>query len=338
MTSAPHLQKGVVLVTGGSGFVGKAVVRSLLSGGYQPRILARKPTGLGAADPVQVVIGDIDDLSSLEGAVRGCQAVIHCAADYRLALVPCDAAAMIRTNLGGTLNLLLAARRAGVGRVVHCSTVGTLAFDKSGVPCTELDRETDASKLAGPYKRSKWAAEQLALGWSEPQVVIVQPSTPVGSGDLRPTPTGATIRDFLRGRIPAVIDTGLNLVDVEAVGAGHVLALERGVPGRSYILGDQNLTLEELLGRIASLAGVAPPRWRVPLGAAYLAAVASEAAARLLRRPPAISLTSVRMASHPMWVDSRRARTELDWSPGNLARALSEAVAEFSGSSHPVVG
>jgi len=334
VNTGQHFGKGTVLVTGGSGFVGKAVVRSLLASGYRPRILARDPARVSAAAPVEVAPGDINDGDSLESATRGCHAVIHCAADYRLALVSGDASGMIRTNVGGTLNVLSAARRVGVRRVVHCSTVGTLAFDRAGKLCTEVDMAVDAAKLAGPYKRSKWAAEQLALGWREPEVVVVQPSTPVGAGDLRPTPTGATIRDFLQGKIPAVIETGLNVVDVEAVGAGHVLALERGTPGRSYILGDQNVTLEQLLRRIAALAGVVPPHWRIPLGAAYLAAIAAEMGGRLTRRPPAISLTSVRMAAHPMWVDSTRARRELGWSPGNLDRALRDAVSEFSHSAN----
>ncbi len=325
-----------VLVTGGTGFVGAAVVRALLERGHQVRTLARDPGRADRSLPVECVPADVNDRDAMASAAAGCGAVIHCAADYRLAVMAKDVAPMICTNVGGTLNVLLAARAAGVTRVVHCSTVGTLAFDRTGRVCSEEDRAPGADRLAGTYKRSKWAAEQLALGWDEPEVVVVQPSTPVGTGDWRPTPTGATIRDFLRGRIPAAIATGLNLVDVEAVGRGHVLALERGQAGRSYILGDRNLTLVALLEAVAAEAGVSPPRWKLPLGAAFVAAAASEAAARLRRRAPAIPMTSVRMAAHPMWVDSSRAIRELGWSPGDLGRALRDSVRDLGG--RPVGG
>ena len=317
-----------VLVTGGTGFVGGAVVRALAESGHEVRVLARDP-GRALPLPAAVLPGDINHAATLVEAALGCEAIIHCAADYRLALRAADVSSMVATNVGGTRNVLLAARRAGVRRVVHCSTVGTLAFERGGRVLSEADLARDPAALAGPYKRSKWVAERLAVGWRDPEVVVVQPSTPVGSGDVRPTPTGATIRDFLAGRIPAVVATGLNLVDVEAVGRGHVLALERGVPGRSYILGDSNLTMAQLLSEVAARAGVRAPRWRIPLAAAYVAAGASEAAALVVGRPPQIPLTSVRMAAHPMWVDSSRARKELAWSPGDLDRALRDAVAEL---------
>jgi dihydroflavonol-4-reductase len=316
-------------VTGATGFVGAAVVRALLERGHEVRAMVRDQSRLERSLSVQPVLADLSDRDSLGRAARGCQGVVHCAADYRLALRPRDVAAMIRTNVGGTSNLLWASRVEGVERVVHCSTVGTLAFDRGGRVCTEEDRASSPARLAGPYKRSKWAAEQIALGWRDPEVVVVQPSTPVGGGDRRPTPTGQTIRDFLQGRIPAVVETGLNLVDVEAVGRGHVAALERGAAGRSYILGDRNLTLAQFLALVAGAAGVPPPRWRLPLAAAYMAAAASELGARWRREAPAISMTSVRMAAHPMWVDSARARAELGWDPGDLSRALDEAVREL---------
>ena len=331
-TGGPGATPSLVLVTGGSGFVGGAVVRALLARGYPVRLLLRRPVAVAPRPGVERVAGDVTDGASLERAMRGCAAAIHCAADYRLSLRPTEVDRMIMVNVGGTLNVLEAARAAGVGRVVHCSTVGTLSFDRRGRVCAEADRAFSSASLAGPYKRSKWAAERLALNFAggDPEVVVVLPSTPVGRGDSRPTPTGATIRDFLAGRIPAVIQTGLNLVDVEAVGLGHVLALERGQPGRSYILGDRNLTLSQLLGEVARQAGRRPPAWRMPLLAAYGAAVTSEAVGRWRRRPPTIPLTSVRMAAHPMYVDSSRAQQELGWSPGDLGRALREAVAELA--------
>jgi dihydroflavonol-4-reductase len=323
--------RGPVLLTGASGFVGAAVMRQLLRAGYEVRALVRHPREFQPPAGVTPCPGDITELASVVAAARGCEFVIHCAADYRLSLLPSDASRMIAVNVGGAANVLAAARLAGAHRVLHCSTVGTLRFLRSGRVCTELDAAPSPATLAGPYKRSKWAAERLVLGQAPKglEVVVVQPSTPVGSGDRRPTPTGQTIRDFLQGRIPAVVDTGLNLVAVEAVARGHVLALERGVAGQCYILGDRNLTLRQLLTQVAEIAGVAPPRWRVPLGLAFAAAISSEAQGRLRGRPASISLTSVRMAAHPMYVDSGRARRELGWEVGDLDLALLQAVREL---------
>jgi dihydroflavonol-4-reductase len=323
--------RGPVLLTGASGFVGAAVMRALISAGYEVRALVRSTGSFQPLPGVTTCPGDITDLASTVAAASGCDSVIHCAADYRLSLRPGDAASMIAVNVGGTANVLRAAQAAGAKRLVHCSTVGTLAFQRAGKVCTEDDRAPSPAALAGPYKRSKWAAERLVLGPFSAglEVVVVQPSTPVGSGDRRPTPTGQTIRDFLMGRIPAVVATGLNLVAVEAVARGHVLALERGRLGRSYILGDRNLTLRQVLSQVAEIAGVPPPRWRVPLGLAMAAAFSSEAWGRLQDRPPAISLTSVRMAAHPMYVDSTRAREELGWDVGDLDAALRAAVSEL---------
>lgn len=322
---------GRVLVTGATGFVGAAVARALRDSGYPIRLLVRDPTRLPQdLSNLELAEGDLESRAHLGPAVRGCWGVVHCAADYRLALARGEATGMIRTNVGGTRNLLDAARESGVERMVHCSTVGTLHFTRSGRVCSEVDRATSAHLLPGPYKRSKWAAERLAMAFTgPPEVVVVQPSTPVGPGDRRPTPTGAIIRDFLAGRIPAVVDTGLNLVDVGAVARGHVLALERGIAGRSYILGDRNWTLAHLLAEIASRAGRRPPSWRTPLALAYTAATASELLGRLRHRPPAIPLTSVRMAAHPMWVSSARARRELGWAPGDIGHALDAAVREL---------
>ncbi|MGA2872873.1 MAG: NAD-dependent epimerase/dehydratase family protein [Candidatus Dormibacteria bacterium] len=322
---------GPVLLTGASGFVGAAVMRALVAAGYPVRALVRRPPLFRPAGRVETRQGDVTDFASVLAAARGCRWAIHCAADYRLALGPGDASRMIAVNVGGTANLLRACAEAGVRRLVHCSTVGTLDFQRTGRVCTELDVATSSVHLPGPYKRTKWAAERLVLEAHCPglEVVVVQPSTPVGGGDQRPTPTGATIRDFLGGRIPAVVDTGLNWVDVEAVGRGHLLALERGLAGRSYILGDRNLSLAQMLGRIAQIAGVEPPRWRVPLALAFAVAGASEAAGRLRREPAGISMTSVRMAAHPMYVDARRARDELGWDPGDLELALRRAVSEL---------
>ncbi|HVC39390.1 MAG TPA: NAD-dependent epimerase/dehydratase family protein [Candidatus Dormibacteraeota bacterium] len=322
---------GLVLLTGATGFVGGAVMEQLVEAGYSVRALARRPETFHPGPEVATWPGDILDLDTVVAAARGCDAVIHCAADYRLALRPGEISRMIAVNVGGTGNVLEAATRVGIRRMVHCSTVGTLAFERSGRVCSEVDMARSPGLLPGPYKRSKWAAERLALRPREggPEVVAVLPSTPVGAGDRRPTPTGQTIRDFLRGRIPAVVDTGLNLVAVEAVARGHLLALERGVPGRAYILGDANLSLREFLGRVAAIAGRPPPRWRVPVAVGLAAAVVSEGVGRVRRRAPVISLTSARMAAHPMYVSSARAWSELGWRPEGLESALRQAVLEL---------
>ncbi len=322
---------GPVLLTGATGFVGRAVLRALSQRGYPVRALARDPGRLPAAPGLTVVGGGLLDPSAVLAAARGCAAAIHCAADYRLALRPVEIEAMIATNVGGTVAVLAAARQAGLRRVVHCSTVGVLAFTAAGRVCDESDVAQDPGRLAGPYKRSKWAAERLALAAAGPdlEVVVVNPSTPVGAGDMRPTPTGQVIADFLGGRIPATVATGLNVVDVEAVGRGHVDALERGVSGRSYILGGRNCTLAQLLGWAAAAAGRRPPRWRLPYAAALAAAGASEAWARWRDRPPAIALTAVRMARHPMYVTAARARSELGWDPGDVEAAVTAAVRWF---------
>ncbi len=323
--------RGRVLLTGATGFVGGAVLRALEADGYPVRALVRRPGALPPHPHLEEAVGDVTDPAAVRAAALGCGFAIHCAADYRLALGPGERQGMAVANVGGTANVLRACAEGGVGRLVHCSTVGTLAFQRAGRVCTEADLAPSPALLAGPYKRTKWAAQRLVEEWrgGPPEVVVVQPSTPVGAGDRRPTPTGAMIRDFLRGRIPAVVDTGLNLVDVEAVGRGHVLALERGRPGRRYILGDRNLALRALLAWIGELGGRRPPRWRIPLGVALAASLLSEAEARLRARAPAIPLTSVRMAAHPMYVDASRARSELGWDPGDLGQALARAVSEL---------
>ncbi len=321
-----------VLVTGASGFVGRWAAAALGVAGYQPRLLmrstARVPPQLAG---MEVATGDLTAPVTLPPALEGCWGVVHCAADYRLALGPGDMRRMLEVNVGGTATLLQWAARAGVTRFVHCSTVGTLHFSRAGEVRSELDLARDASDLPGAYKRSKWAAQKLAEGFSgKMQVMVVQPSTPVGAGDSRPTPTGAIIRDFLAGRIPAATDTGLNLVDVRAVGTGHVLALERGEPGRSYILGDQNWTMSRLLTELARLAGRPAPRFRIPIWVGFAAAAVSEGSAVIRRRAPGIPLTAVRMAARPMYVTAERARSELGWSPGDLGEALRQAVAELA--------
>jgi dihydroflavonol-4-reductase len=318
------------LVTGGNGFVGSHVVRALLARGDRVRALVRKGASLKALEGLvcEIVTGDLCDTAAVAKAVNGCTQVYHVAADYRL-WVP-DPAPMYAANVDGTRNVLEAARRAGVERVVHTSTVGTLGLGEDGIGREDVPVSID--EMTGAYKRSKFMAEQIALEAARNglPVVIVNPSTPVGALDYKPTPTGRIIVDFLKGRMTAYLDTGLNLVDVEDVGRGHLLAAEKGRVGERYILGGLNLTLKELFARLAALSGVPAPKFEVPYGAAYAFALVAEGWARAVtKKPPRASLTEVRMASRRMFFDSSKAREELGYAPGPVDSALTSAIAFY---------
>lgn len=314
------------LVTGGNGFVGSHVVRALRARGDRVRVLARPGADLRALAGVQydLVSGDLRQAALLEDAVKGCAEVYHVAADYRL-WVP-DPAPMYATNVEGTRNLLAAARRHGVGRLVHTSTVGAL-----GVPVGGIGNENSPVSLEnmiGPYKRSKFMAEQLALAAARDgmPVVVVNPSTPIGALDYKPTPTGRIIADFLKRRMPAYMDTGLNLVNVEACARGHLLAAQRGAIGEKYILGGENLTLQQLFARLERLCGVPAPRVRLPYPVVLGYAAGADLIARITGRPPRASLTEVRMAHKRMFFDSAKAVRELGYEPGVLDDALRAAI------------
>jgi len=272
--------------------------------------------------------GDLRDATAVERAARGCGEIYHVAADYRLWVR--DPAPMYAANVEGTRNVMTAARRAKVHRVIHTSTVGAI-----GIPHGESGREdtpVTIDDMVGPYKRSKFMAEQLALEAAREglPVVIVNPSTPIGASDYKPTPTGRIIVDFLSRRMPAFMDTGLNLVDVEDAAAGHLLAAERGVIGERYILGGENLTLEEMLGRLAKLSGLKAPTIRVPYAVAWMFALGAEALARTItQRAPRASLTEVRMARKRMFFDSSKARAALGYAPRPIDDALARAVEFF---------
>jgi dihydroflavonol-4-reductase len=318
------------LVTGATGFVGSAVLRHLIRRGDAVRALVRPEADRQnlAGLPVELVPGDLRDPASLARAVRGCQAVFHVAACYALWLP--DPRTMYLINVEGTRNLLRAAEAAGVGRVVYTSTVGVLGLPPDGRPGTEETPATLAD-MVGDYKRSKFLAEaeaRAAAARGAP-VVIVNPSTPVGPRDLKPTPTGQLIVDFLNGRMPAYVDTGLNLVDVEDVAAGHLLAAERGRVGERYILGHRNMTLGEILACLGRIAGRRPPRLRLPHAAVLPLAYASEALARLTGRPPRIPLAGARMARRRMFFDPAKAVRELDLPQRPVEEALRAAVAWF---------
>lgn len=318
------------LVTGANGFVGCHVVRALVAGGTAARALVRKGADLRALEGVDCELqwGDLRDPESVEDAMRGCDVVYHVAADYRLWVL--DPAPMYATNVEGTRNVIAAARRSGVSRIVHTSTVGALGIP-SGAPGHESTPVT-LDDMVGHYKRSKFLAEHEALRAAREglPVVIVNPSTPIGAFDFKPTPTGRIIVDFLNRRMPAFMDTGLNLADVEDVAAGHLLAAECGAVGEKYILGGENLTLQELLARLAALSGLPAPKIRVPYAVAWTFALGAEALARTVtRRPPRASLTEVRMGRKRMFFDSSKARAALGYAPRPIDAALARAIGFF---------
>ncbi|HUY28311.1 MAG TPA: hopanoid-associated sugar epimerase [Candidatus Binataceae bacterium] len=317
----------LAMVTGANGFVGCHVVRALLARGDRVRAMVREGADIAALAGLEVELarGDARDRAALERAVSGCDQVYHVAADYRL-WVP-DPAAMYASNVDGTRNVIEAAHAAGVRRIVYTSTVGALGIPHGGVG-TE-DTPVTLADMPGHYKRSKFLAQQVALDAARAgaPVVIVNPSTPVGALDLKPTPTGRIIRDFLDRRMPAYMDTGLNLVDVEDCARGHLLAAERGRIGEKYILGGENLTLKEMLEHLARLSGMRAPRVRIPYAVAFGFALGAEAVARAVtHRAPRASLTEVRMARKRMFFDSSKARRELGYAPGPVDAALVRAI------------
>ncbi|HEU5320875.1 MAG TPA: hopanoid-associated sugar epimerase [Methylomirabilota bacterium] len=319
------------LVTGGTGFVGANLVRELLRAGATVRVLAR-PGGdrRALADlAVEIVEGDLRDPASLRRAATGTAALFHVAADYRLWAR--DPRELYRTNVEGTRAMLVAAVEAGVRRIVYTSTVGALGIPKDGGLGTE-DTPVSLGDMVGPYKASKFLAEQVALEFARTgaPVVVVNPSAPVGPWDVKPTPTGKMLVDFLRGRMYASLDTGLNIVHVRDVARGHLLAAERGRVGEKYILGHANLSLTEIFHVLAEVTGLRPPRFRIPYALAWLAAAGMESAARLGRGAPAVSLTAVRMARKRMYFSPGKAVRELGLPQTDPREALGEAVEWFA--------
>ena len=281
---------------------------------------------------VERVDGDLCDAASLERAVAGCETVFHVAADYRLWSK--DPQQMYRTNVDGTRSLLAAAKRAGVRRLVYTSTVGCIGFQPDGSG-DELS-PVGIAEMAGHYKRSKFLAEQEALAAAHNglDVVIVNPTAPIGDHDFKPTPTGKTILDFMRGDMPAYLDTGLNLVDVRDVAQGHLQAMEHGKSGERYILGCENLTLLQILERLAKLTGGKAPKIQIPYAVAYGAALVSTGWAELTGKEPRVPLEAVKMAAKKMWVSSDKAKRELTYQPQSVDLALQRAVEWFKGNGY----
>jgi dihydroflavonol-4-reductase len=306
------------LVTGATGFVGAAVARTLVDAGWQVRVLARAGSDRSNLQQLAVDIaeGDLNDPGSLERALSGCEGLFHVAADYRLGAR--DPGPLYRTNVDGTRNILNAARMAGVARIVYTSSVATIGIPADGTPGEE---KTPAalSNMIGHYKRSKFLAEEVAREAAREglSVVIVNPSTPVGPGDIKPTPTGQLILDAASGRMPAYVDTGLNIVHVDDVAAGHLLAFERGRAGERYILGGEDMTLQAILAEIARLVGRKPPRIRLPYAAVLPVAYLAEGLAALSGRSGRVTLEGVRMSRKRMFFSSGKAAGELGyrWRP-----------------------
>lgn len=325
---------GDVLVTGATGFVGAAVARRLIAVGKSVRFLHRAASDTRNIDglPGARAIGDLGDAASLKRAVAGCEAVYHVAADYRL-WVP-RPAEIYRINVDGSVALVRAAMEAGVRRIVYCSSVAVLGINKDGTPS---DEETPVSlaDMIGHYKRSKFLAEEAVrklVAAEQAPVVIVNPSTPVGPRDIKPTPTGRLIRDAALGKMPAYVDTGLNVVHVDDVAEGHVLAHDKGRVGERYILGGDDMSLRDILAAVCAAAGRKPPSVLLPRRALYPLAYAVEGWARLVSgKEPLFTIDGLRMAAKRMYFSSAKARRELGYAPRAGRAALEDAVAWMRG-------
>jgi dihydroflavonol-4-reductase len=320
-----------VFLTGATGFVGHHVAKALAAEGADLRLLVRKTSNLKNLEGIagETHVGDLADPESLRPALIGCNAVVHVAADYRL-WIP-DPKAMYRANVDGTRELLRAAREVGVSRFVYTSSVATMHFRTDGIVINE-DTPVSLDDMVGHYKRSKFLAEQEAIKVAQAgqQVIILNPTTPIGPNDAKPTPTGRIFVDFLNRKFPAYVDTGLNLVDVAEVAHAHVLALTTGQPGRRYILGGENLTLKQILDKMSAIAGVPSPTVEIPFAIAATYAFFEEwITGRILRKEPRATLEEVRMGRKKMFASSARAQQELGFRIVPVYTAMRTAIDWF---------
>lgn len=318
-------------VTGATGFLGSHVARVLADQGADLRLLIRSSSNLKNLEGLKAdtATGDLRDAASLEKAISGCDTVFHVAADYRLWVR--DPNEMYRSNVGGTRALLEAARKRGVGRVVYTSSVATIGFRTDGRPADE-DSPVSLTDMIGHYKRSKFMAEQIAMetGRRGLHVVTVNPTTPIGERDVKPTPTGRIVVDFLKRKFPAYVETGLNLVDVRECARGHLAALEKGRTGERYILGGEDLTLKQILDKLGQITGLPSPRIKLPYLFAFAAGVVDEAVTGLLLRgEPRATVDTVRMGKKKMFASSAKAQRELGWKTVPVDDALRRAVEWF---------
>ena len=314
------------LVTGAAGFLGSHVARQLIARGQGVRVLMRPSSNNRAISDLSLeyVTGDLRDGGSLDRAMKGVRRVFHVAADYRLwARKPQE---IYDSNVGGTKNLIAAAKSAGVEQLIYTSTVATIAVDRPELPSEAT--ESTLEEMVGHYKRSKWQAEQevLAAAKAGLPVIVAMPTTPVGPWDWKPTPTGKIILDFLNGKMPGYVETGLNFVGVEECAAGHLLVSEKGKIGERYLLGAENLTLKGFLDILAEITGLRAPAMKIPHGIALSVAYVESAFSRLIGKEPQIPVEGVKIAQHKMFVDCSRAQRELGFRPGSVKAALERAV------------
>lgn len=320
-----------IFLTGATGFLGSHVARVLAERGADLRLLVRQTSNLKNLEGLkaETATGDLRDPVSLEKAMSGCDTVFHVAADYRLWLR--DPNEMYRSNVEGTRAILEAARKNGVKNVVYTSSVATVGFTGNGQPADE-ESPVSLATMIGHYKRSKFMAEQIALeaGRSGMRVITVNPTTPVGERDIKPTPTGRIVVDFLKRKFPAYVETGLNLVDVRKCAEGHVAALEKGRAGERYILGGENLTLKQILDKLGAISGLPSPTVKLPYFVAYLAGAVDEIFnGRILGREPRATIETVRMGKKKMFASSDKAERELGWKVVSADDALQRAVEWF---------
>jgi dihydroflavonol-4-reductase len=320
-----------IFLTGATGFVGHHVAKALAAEGADLRLLVRKTSKLSNLEGIagDTHIGDLADPESLKPALEGCDAVVHVAADYRLWIR--DPQTMYRANVDGTRDLLRLAREAGVPRFVYTSSVATMHFRTDGIVINE-DTPVSLADMVGHYKRSKFLAEQEAIKAAEAgqQVIILNPTTPVGPNDSKPTPTGRIFVDFLNRKFPAYVDTGLNLVDVAEVARAHVIALTRGTPGRRYILGGENLSLKQILDKMSAITGIPSPTTKIPFAVAATYAFFEEwITGRIRGREPRATLEEVRMGRKKMFASSARAQQELDFRIVPVYPAMRAAIEWF---------
>ena len=320
-----------IFVTGATGFVGHHVARALVAQGAELRLLVRKSSNLANLEGIagDTVVGDLAEPASLASAFDGCDAVMHVAADYRL-WIP-HPQAMYRANVDGTRELLRLAREAKVRRVVYTSSVATMGFRHDGLIVNE-DTPVTLANMVGHYKRSKFLAEQEAMAAASKgqEVMILNPTTPIGSHDAKPTPTGRIFVDFLNRKFPAYVDTGLNLVDVSEVAKTHVAALEAGTPGRRYILGGENLTLKQILDKMSAITGIPSPTVKIPFAVAATYAFFEEnITGRMRKKEPRATLEEVRMGRKKMYASSARAQQELGFRVAPVYPAMRAAIEWF---------
>jgi dihydroflavonol-4-reductase len=318
-------------VTGATGFLGSHVARQLLARGADLRLLVRATSRIdNIADlTAERVVGDLRDPESLTKGMAECEFVFHVAADYRLWAT--NGQELYDSNVEGTRNILRAARDTGVRRVIYTSSVATMGFGNNG-RLTDESTPVTISNMIGDYKRSKFMAERLVIeaGQAGQNVVMVNPTTPIGERDIKPTPTGRIVVDFLRRKFPAYVDTGLNLVDVVDCAEGHLLAMEKAAPGERYILGGENLTLKQILDKLAAITGLPSPKVRLPYAMAYVTGVVDTLVSGTIRkREPRVTLDSVRMGRKKMFVTSAKAERELGWNPRPVDEALRRAAEWF---------